>query len=192
MSDKKVLGMSLFGIVKSSEPWKKAHEIGMKELSERAKMPELIEKVDSEHYFNFVKKALEKIDEYKDLPENERVSLRRSQYFDRVFDLIKLGDYIDEDFVSFLKELKEIYSLVLITTNSLEFVEDVLKFAHAEDLFENIITLDPEEEDDKELTFDKAMKELKKLDLFVGNDRSGEACRSRGIEFIKYKGLDEL
>jgi HEPN domain-containing protein len=31
MSDKKVLGMSLFGIIKNKEPWHRAHEVGMSE-----------------------------------------------------------------------------------------------------------------------------------------------------------------
>jgi hypothetical protein len=192
MSEKKVLGMSLLGIVKSGDPWKRAHEIGMKELAERANMPELLDKVNDENYFNFVKEALDKIDEYKDLPEDERISKRREQYFARVLGLIRDEDFIDERFVSFLRELKKSYRLVLITTNIGSFVDEVLKLADAESVFDNVICSNSEEEDSKKIVFDRAVDKVGKIDVFVGSEKSGRFCEDLGIEFIKYENIDRL
>jgi hypothetical protein len=190
MDEKKVLGFSLFGIIRSEEPWRKAHKDGMKELAKRGGMPELLEKVNEPNYFEFVKEALSKIDEYKNFSERERISKRRKQYFDRVLGLIK--DYIDKDFVSFLKELKNDYELILITTNLRDFVDEVLRLADASEIFNYIFTSMPNEEDNKKIVFDKAIKEGKKPDIFVGSEKSGEICKELGIDFIKYRNLEKL
>ncbi len=190
MDEKKVLGFSLFGIVKSEEPWRKAHKDGMKELAERAGIPELLEKVNEPDYFEFVKEALSKINEYKDLSESERISKRRKQYFNRVLGLIK--DYVDKDFVSFLEELKIDYELILITTNLRDFVDEVLRLANASETFDYIVTANPNEEDDKKIVFDKAIKRAKKPDIFVGSEKSRKVCKELGIDFIKYGNLEKL
>lgn len=185
MSERKILGMSLFGIVKSSEPWRKAHKIGMKELSERASMPELLEKVDDEDYFNYVEEALGKIDEYKDLGKEERIVKRRGEYFGRVLGLIREGDFVDLEFVGFLRELKEKYELVLVSTNTEGFIDEVLKLAGAEDVFDRIVF---GERDDKRLVFDKAGK----IDVFVGSEKSEKVCVDLGIKFVEYEGVKKL
>ncbi len=188
MNDKKILGMSLFGIIKSNEPWRKAHEVGMRELSERAEMPELLEKVDSEDYFDYVEEALGRIDEYKDLEKNERIAKRRGEYFERVLGLIRKGDYVDSDFVKMLNGMKDKFRLVLISTNTKGFIDEVLKLADAEGLFDEVIALDAEERDDKTAVFDKAGK----VDVFVGSEKSRKVCEELEIKFVKYEGVDKL
>lgn len=184
MTPKGIVGFSLLGIVKNEEPWRMANEVGMKELSERSGMEEF----DGEgNYFEYVKEALDKIDEYKDLSLMEAVSRRRSQFFDRVLNLIKEGDYINKEFVDVLKEsVKDDFEIALITTNTREFVDSVLKLADAEGVFDYIVCLDSSDEDNKRMVFDKAIKEGIDVDVFMGSEKSGKICKDLGIKFIEY------
>jgi FMN phosphatase YigB (HAD superfamily) len=192
MSDKKVLGMSLFGIIKSKEPWHRAHEVGMRELAKRSGMSELVDLTQDDNYFRHFRAALSKIDEYKDLSEEDRVSLRRKQYFERVLDFIRGGDFVDEAFVLFMKELKRKYRLVLISTGVREFVDNVLKLAGAEGVFDDVVCLDPYEEDDKRTVFSRAVNKLGKIDMYVGSDSVKAICEEFGVSFIKCEGIDGL
>lgn len=189
---KRILGMSLFGIIGSEEPWRRAHEIGMKELAERAGMPELVGMGQGEEYFGKIREALGKIDEYKDFSEGERVKRRRKQYFERVLDLIHNGDYIDRDYVAYVRTLLDEYNLVIVTTNTRNFVDRILMMTEAEDLFVRVYCSRDEEEDDKRVVFGRAVDGMMKPNLFVGSERSGEICGELGIEFIKYEGVDKL
>jgi len=183
MSDKKMIGFSLLGIIKNGAPWKKAHEVRMKELADRSGMEEFS---GNGNYFEYVKEALGKIDEYKDLDIKDAISKRRLGYFEMVLGLIKEGDYVDEEFVEALKIVKEDYDIALITTNTSEFAREVLKIARCEGMFDKIVTLDSSEEDNKKLAFERALDEIGKIDLFYGSNKSGEICKEMGIKFLGY------
>lgn len=192
MTDKKIIALSLLGIIKSNEPWKQAHRIGMKELAEKSGMQKLIGKEQDEEYFKLVEEALGKIEEYKELSGNERIAKRRDQYFERVSILIKEGGLVDKDFVDFLESLKEDYEIILITTNKKEFVKDILNFAKAEDIFDSAITSKPDEKDDKKIVFERAIKKGEKPDIFIGSEKSGTLCKEFGIKFIKHCSIKKI
>jgi len=84
---KPIIATTLSGLFLSSEPWRKAHEIGMKELADKSGMLEIAEKTHSNDYLKKVEQATEKI--YPDLKPKERMKKRRKIYFSRVIELIK-------------------------------------------------------------------------------------------------------
>jgi hypothetical protein len=192
MNTKPVLAFSLLGIIKNQDPWTIAHKKGMKELSEKANMPELTKKINDPDYFEYVKKALEKIEGYKELSENERISKRRKKYFNNVLEILREGDYIDKEFINFLKELKDKYEIMLITTNIKSFVDEVLKLSQAENLYDYIICSESSKEDNKQDVFSKAIKSFTKPNLYIGSKKSQDVCKEYNIKFIKYEGINEL
>ncbi len=181
------IALSLSGVLVSSEPWRKAHEIGMQELAEKANMPEISENTHSPNYFEKVDRATEVI--YPNLTSEERVKTRRGIYLNRVFNLIKENlDYVNKEVISFLRSIKEKYNLVLITTNTKDVTDKILEMIDAKDLFDYIGTSLPEEKDDKKAVFERVVNDYGKPDKFIGSEKSREVCEELGISFIKFSG----
>jgi len=186
----KKVAVSLAGVLVSSKPWREAHEIGMRELAEKAGMPELLGKTQDKDYFDYVKKALGKIDEYKDLPEEERIAKRRRVYFDRVLDMIGADD-VRKDVIDFLRGLK--CKLVLITTNDEKMAGKVLEKIGADDLFDEVFTSESSEKDDKRVVFERLIEKIGKPSLLI--ERSGklkEFCEKSGVLHIKFDSVEKL
>lgn len=192
---KKIIAVSLAGVLVSRKPWKIAHEIGMREHFENLGLSE--EDFDGD-YFDVVEKSIEK--SWPDLSAEERIAKRRQIYFDRVLDLLKKSlDEEENAVVNFFRELKEKCKLVLVTTNGDEVAREVLKLIGSEDLFEHVFASASKkgEKDDKRIVFERMMEKIGHVDFLVeASGRMEEFCRMRDVEYVSFNinkdGLDVL
>ena len=179
---KPIIATTFSGVFVSDRAFKEAHKIGMKELADKAKMPEIYEAEQSPDYFQKVEKALEKV--YPNLSPKERIVKRRAIYFVRVLDLMKKED-IDTDMINYFGHLKKKYRIALITTISSKAIDKFLEFTGLLDFFDIIVTTEPDEKDDKRLVWERFIKQHGKPHLYVGDSkRDFEICSKKGIEFL--------
>ena len=169
----------------SSEPFRRMHDFGINELAKLSGMPELIEKKDSSKYFVYVKKALENV--YYDLSMEKAIVKRRNQYCRRVVDLIgENPGFIRRDVIRFLRDVKDNYRLVIVTSFLEKYVREILKEAEIDDIFDFISASKEEEEDDKEIVMTRLISEFGRPKKFIGSKKSEKICKKFDIELIEF------
>jgi len=192
IKEKPINAISLAGVLVSNTPWRKAHEKGMAELARKSGIPEVKEKTNSPDYFKYVEKALEKI--YPDLSPNERIEKRRNIYFQNVIDLLEKKPQINVHLKEFLKELKQRYTLVILTTNNCRTSESILKILNLSGFFEEIGCSLDHERDDKIKVLKRLIKKIGKPKILVENkDKLKNFCKRNNIKHITFDiDIDEI
>ena len=182
---KPIVAVGLGGVIVSNEPFRRMHEFGMNELSVLSGMPELKEKMNSSDYFVYVKKALEKV--YFDLSMEKAISKRRKQFCRRVVDLINENHgFIRRDIIRFLRGLKDKYRIVIVTTFLDEFVREILKKAEIDDIFDYVSATAEEEEDEREIVWERLISGFGLPKKMIGSIKSGKICDKFGIDLIEF------
>src|SRR3989344_5813108 len=84
------------------------------------------------------------------------------------------------------KKLKSKYEIALITTNTAEAINRILKIINLEDLFDIIEASNPDEKDDKTIVFDRFIRIYGKPILYIGGDRkdSFDYCKQHSIRAV--------
>ncbi|MGC9309071.1 MAG: HAD hydrolase-like protein [Candidatus Nanoarchaeia archaeon] len=158
--------------------FKRAHEIGMRELAEKSGLSDM-DKSQEENYFNKVEEALKKI--WPDLSVGDRVMKRRDIYFNRVLGMINEGD-INQDMINKLKEMKVKYRIGLITTVIDSLIDKFLEKANLNDLFDVVYASKPNEKDDKKAVFERFIKENNKPVMHISDSKRDRViCEALGI-----------
>lgn len=183
--EKPIIALSLSGVIVSSEPFKRMHDFGMNELANLSGMQELKDKKDSSDYFVYVKKALERV--YHDLSMEKAITKRRNQYCRRVVDMVNENPgFIRNDVVRFLRDIKEKYRLVIVTSFLEKYVVKILEDAEIDDIFEFVSASKEEEEDDKEIVFGRLIAEFGLPEKLIGSAKTEKICDKFGIELIEF------
>ena len=183
--EKPIIATTLSGLFVSSQPWKEAHEVGMKELANAVGNLSIAESSHSPNYFEKVEKAIAQI--YPNLSPEERIAKRRGIYFQRVIDLIKANPELKhQGIIDCFEELKENYKLALITTNKEDSLKEILQALNLENFFDIIETTKPEEKDDKIIVFNRFLEKHDKPVLYIGGNRrdSFDICKEKDIPHI--------
>ncbi len=174
--------MSLRGIFISSEPWKKAHEHWFEAMAERLKDAKVKGYAFEPHYFKYVDDIMKKL--HPRLNYFERTIRARELFFALVCKYLEQHpEVVRREVIDFFRELKEKYCLALITTHTLQAMQNILPLAGLEGFFDIIETSLPEEKDDKEAVFGRFLKRHGKPLLYLGGDKedSFHYCKKKGI-----------
>ncbi|MFH1452209.1 MAG: HAD hydrolase-like protein [archaeon] len=183
--DKKIIAVSLAGVLISNSPWRLAHEFGMKELAEKSGITEVAEAVDSPNYFEYVEKAIEKM--YPDLTPEERIKKRRRIYLSRVVELLKNNLKINREVIDFFRSLKEDYILALITTNNEETMNKILGILGLSNFFDYAGFSYDEEKDDKLKVFERLIGNIGKPFVLIENkEKLKSYCEANGIRHVRF------
>jgi len=98
----------------------------------------------------------------------------------------------NEAVVDYFKELKKTHQLALITTNTKDAIERILKITQLNKLFDIIEFSMSNEKDSNEKVFDRFVKKYGNPSIYVGTDRKGvfDYCKQNQIDFI-YVNLEK-
>ncbi len=193
MVDKPIIAVSLAGVLISSEPWREAHEIGMRVHAENLGMN--VSGIDNENYFEIVERSIAKT--WPDLTPEQRIKKRRDIYFERVVNLLKKNFDIKQEVLDYFASLKGTYTLALVTTNNEKMTNEVLGLLGAGDLFDIIEFSKDEEKDDKEAVLKRLIEKQGKPVMIIENrDKLRKFCEDQDIKHIEFDidkdNLDKL
>ena len=182
---KPIIATTFSGLYIKSTPWKKAHILWFQQASKQLNDPLIKDWAYRDDYFKGVDEAMKRI--YPNLSDSQRTKEARNSFFDSVCQYIQQNpDVRNNEVIEFFKKLKSKYEIALITTNTAEAINRILKIINLEDLFDIIEASNPDEKDDKTIVFDRFIRIYGKPILYIGGDRkdSFDYCREKGISCI--------
>ena len=185
---KPLIAVALSGVLVSSEPFKKAHKFGMKELAEKSGIKEISKSTNDPNYFKKVEEAIAVM--YPELTPEERIKKRRRIYLSRVIDNIKeSGPEIET--INYLKTIRNKYRLALVTSVTDEATKDILRILNLENFFDFVLTTDQTEKDDKGIVINKMIKTIGKPEFYLTtSNREEKLCQNLGINVVS--NLEDL
>jgi len=147
--EKPILATNIDGLLLEHEVFMEPHKAWFKRAIEKTGDDSLKKWIGKENYFLGVNQAMEKI--MPDSSEEERTTQARKGYQEDVINYIKEhSKKIKKDIAEKLKSLKEKYQLILITTNSQDYINEILKVSNLENIYDKIIASKTEKEPVKE------------------------------------------
>ncbi|MFH1327148.1 MAG: HAD hydrolase-like protein [archaeon] len=138
-------------------------------------------------YFKGVNIAMEKI--MPDVNKGQRTIQARTWYQEDIIHYIKLHpEIINYQLVETLKKLKQRFTLALITTNTKEHIQEILKAANLEGLYDIIHASSSDEEPDKLKVFEEFKSKYGNPKYYVASrsKEAFEACLKIGTICIYF------
>ena len=139
-----------------------------------------------ENYFKGVNIAMEKI--MPDATSEQRTAQARKWYQKDVVKYIQAyPEVIKKDNVKKLKNLKSKYKLILITTNTQDYINKILEVSNLQEIYEEIIASKTEKEPSKEELINELTKNYGKPKYYItGNpdDKTISKFKELGTEII--------
>jgi len=193
--DKPIIATTLSGLFVKSEPWSKAHILWFEEMAEELKDDSIKDWISRPDYFKGVDEVMKQL--YPDASDEDRTERARESYFNSVLKYIGKNPKVkNPEVIDYFKSLKSHYRIGLITTNTRDAVNRVLKVLDIENLFDFIETSYPGEKDDKAIVFDRFIDEAGKPVVYVGGGRkdSYDYCKDKKIPriFANFEGGEDL
>ena len=182
---KPIIATTFSGLYIKSDPWKKAHILWFQKASKELNDPLINDWAYKENYFKGVEEVMKRL--YPTLSDSQRTKEARNSFFNSVCQYIQQNPRVrNNEVIEFFKELKAKYELALITTNTEEAINRILKILNLEDLFDIIEPSRPDEKDDKTLVFDRFIRIYGKPFIYIGGDRkdSFDYCKQHNIRAI--------
>lgn len=182
---KPIIATTFSGLYIKSTPWKKAHILWFQKASKQLNDPLINDWAYREDYFKGVDEVMKRL--YPTLSDSQRTKEARESFFNSVCQYIQQNlEVRNNDVIELFKELKSKYELALITTNTEEAINRILKILNIEDLFDIIEPSSPDEKDDKSLVFDRFIRIYGKPFICIGGDRkdSFDYCKKHNVSCI--------
>lgn len=124
-------------------------------------------------YFKGVNEAMEKI--LPNASKEERTKTARDWYQEDVVYYLSLHpEIVNRKLAEILNKLKKKFTLALITTNTKEYIREIIKTANLEDIYDIIYASSSEEEPDKKKIFREFIEKYGEPKYYVAS-RSKEA-----------------
>ena len=150
--------------------------------------------IGADPYFPGVNIAMEKI--MPDATPKQRTAQARTWYQEDVIKYLKEHpETIKKDLAEKLKALKENYKLILLTTNTRDYINKIIKVSHLHGIYDEIIASNTEKEPDREELIKKLIKQYGKPKYYItGKEdlKTIERFKSLGTEIITKENIDEI
>ncbi len=173
--EKPILATNMDGfLIKHEAFWGAPHRMGFDRLILLTKDPSLKRWVGKADYFTGVDEAMKKI--MPNATDEERTAQVRKWYQEDVVFYIKENPQaVFKEAVERLKELKktEKYTLALVTTNSKEYVNEILEAANLQGVYDIIFAINLSDKPKKESLYKKFIKEYGKPLVYIAG-KNGE------------------
>ncbi len=192
---KPIIATTLTGLFIKQEPWDEAHTLWYENAAKELNDPSVKEWIGRKDYFKGVDLVMKRL--YPSLSDEKRTRKARERFFESVCEYIqKHPEARNDKIVKYFDSLREKYRLALITTNTEEALEKILRMTRLSGLFDIVETSKPEEKDDKILVFRRFMDKYGKPVLYVGGNKkdSFDYCQKNGIPaiFANFESEEEI
>jgi hypothetical protein len=182
---KLIIATSFAGIIMKSDPWDKAHVVWFEHFAKKLNKPEIVEYAKKENWFDYVDQVMA-LAEPK-LDGTLRTIVARERYFKIVCDL-GCDDPVFEnkEIISYLKSIKEKFSIGLITTTPQKIIEKIQGIFKIENLFDFAEYSKLEEKDNKIVIFERFIENNGQPIIYFGSARKEVIgfCKKNKISFV--------
>ncbi len=147
--EKPILATNIDGLLLDHKVFTEPHKAWFKRAIKKTKDNSLKKWIVKENYFLGVNEAMEKM--LPNTTKEKRTEQARKWYQEDVIKYIKTHpNKIKKDVAEKLKSLKEKYQLILITTNSKDYINKILKASKLENIYDKTIASKTNKEPSKE------------------------------------------
>lgn len=147
-SNKPILVTNIDGVLLEHKVFYEPHKEWFKRAIEKTGDKNLEEWIGKENYFPGVNKAMKQI--MPNATEKEKTAQARIWYQEDVINYIKNHpEKIKTKIADKLKSLKEKYKIILMTTNSKDYINEILKVSNLENIYDGIVASKTDEEPEK-------------------------------------------
>jgi phosphoglycolate phosphatase-like HAD superfamily hydrolase len=192
--EKPIIATNIDGLLIEREAFIEPHKAWFERAIKKTKDDSLRKWIGREDYFIGVNEAMEKI-----LPKaskEERTRKARKWYQKDVIKYIKSHqEVIKKDIAKKLISLKEKYRLILITSNTKDYINKIIKNSKLQGIYDNIIASRTEEEPDKERLIEELISNYEKPICYItgkSEDKINTKFQKLEIKIISVKELSQL
>ncbi len=187
---KPTIAVDFSGTLITEEPSDLAHSEWFEVMVALLKDKSILAYAKEKDYFPYVYKIMERFtgldakkEEDKKLMKKFARNLFQMSYF-AAANKIK-ARLLFQDYANYLRELKQKYQLVLVTTSPEDIVSPILHLVKCDDIFDEIVKSPLTEEPNKEKLLKLLLDKHEGVSLYLGNSlEDAQACRKLKIPFI--------
>ncbi|MFA5019626.1 MAG: HAD hydrolase-like protein [Candidatus Pacearchaeota archaeon] len=192
---KPIIATTLSGLFVKNSPWDKAHVVWFHDASAKLKDDEVLNWIDKPNYFDGVDEVMNKL--YPHLTNSDKTIKARETFFDSVCKYILQNPSVkNSDVITYFESIRRKYRIALITTNTKDATDKILKTLNMQRFFDIIECSKPEEKDNKRSVFDRFIEKYGKPEIYIGGGRrdSYDYCKEKGIKrvFANFESGEEI
>lgn len=150
--------------------------------------------IGADPYFPGVNAAMEKI--MPDTTPEERTAQARTWYQqDVISHIIEHPEVIKKDVAEKLKALKGNYKLILLTTNTKDYIEKIIEISDLEGIYDDIIASVTEKEPDRQELIKELTEKYGKPKYYIAGKQDSKIIKrfeDLGTKIITKETIDEI
>ncbi len=191
--EKPIITTNIDGLTIDHSAFIEPHKYWFERAINKTKDNSLKRWIGKEDYFLGVNEAMKKI--LPNATKEERTSQARKWYQEDVIKYISIHpEVVKKDITKRLLSLKDKYKLILLTTNTKDYIYDLLKVSKLENIYDKIIASETEEEPDKKILLDKLIKKYGKPAYYLTGkiEKINSHFQELGIKVIYTEDITSL
>lgn len=192
--EKPILATNIDGLLIEHEAFIEPHKAWFERAIKKTKDNSLRKWIGREDYFIGVNEAMEKI--LPNTSKEERTKTAREWYQKDVVSYIKSHQkVIKKDIAKKLVSLKENYRLILITSNTKDYIDKIIKNSGLQGIYDSIIASKTKEEPEKEKLIEELISKYGKPAYYLTGkpeDKINTKFKELEIKVISVKELSQL
>ncbi len=164
--EKSILATNIDGLLLKHEVFTEPHKEWFERAIKKTKDNSLKKWIGHPEYFKGVNEAMEKIMPKASL--EKRTFQARKWYQEDVIKYIKMHpEVVKKENYKKLKKLKEKYKLILVTTNTKDYINKIINASKLKNLYDSIIASKTQEEPDKSKLIKELIKKYRKPKYYL-------------------------
>lgn len=191
--EKPILATNIDGLLIDHSAFTEPHKYWFERAIKKTKDNSLKKWIGKENYFLGVNEAMEKI--FPNASKEKRTRIAREWYQEDVIKYIKNNqEVIKKDVAKKLVSIKDRYKLILLTTNTKDYINKILNVSKLENIYDGIVASKLEEEPDKEKLINELIKEYGKPMYYLTGklERINAHFKELGINVIYQDDITSL
>ncbi|MFH1613245.1 MAG: HAD hydrolase-like protein [bacterium] len=192
--EKPILATNIDGLLLEHEVFIEPHKAWFKRAIEKTRDNSLEKWIGKENYFPGVIEAMKKI--MPNASKEQQTRQARKWYQEDVMQYIKNNPKkIKKEIAEKLKSLKEKYQLILITTNSQNYINEILKVSNLEGIYNKIIASKIKKEPSKEELLNELIKKYGKPKYYLTgkpDEKITDKFKELGTKVLGISKINEI
>lgn len=191
--EKPIIATNIDSLLIEHKAFIEPHKDWFKRVIKKTKDNSLKKWIGREDYFLGVNKAMEKI--LPNASKEEKIKTAREWYQKDVVNYIKSHPgVVKKEIANKLISIKDKYKLILLTTNTKDYINKILKVSRLENIYDEIIASKTEEEPNKEELINELIKKHGKPVYYLTGkiERINTHFKELGIKVIYTDNLTSL
>ncbi len=191
---KPIIATNIDGLLIKNEAFTEPHKAWFERAIKKTKDNSFRKWIGKENYFIGVNEVMEKL--MPSSSKEERIYQARKWYQEDVVKYIKShSEIVKKDITKKVASLKEKYRLILVTSNTKDYINKILKASKLEGIYDSIIASKTEEEPDKEELIRELVKKYGKPKYYLTGkpeDKINIHFKKLEIKVIGVECIDEI